>query len=113
MCRYGQRQGDRLASPFLTDRLSCNPSGCPPTSPSTPRTDPVPAACQLHHGPYVAPALAVGSQVTCLYRGCRVKVTGWTDAPIPWPRGRVSHGRPSLIVTDEFVRVPRSAPSAA
>src|SRR3712207_2761169 len=45
---------------------------------------------QLLAGPYRAPALAVDSRATCLFRDCEVVVTSWTGARISWPRCRVA-----------------------
>ena len=46
---------------------------------------------RLLHGPYQAPRLHVGDRATCLFRDRDVVGTGWTDAPISWPRCRLSH----------------------
>jgi hypothetical protein len=35
---------------------------------------------KLLFGPYRPPHLCKGDRATCLYRGCEVIVTGWTDA---------------------------------
>ena len=42
----------------------------------------------LLYGPYAAPLLRIGERTTCLCRDCDVVITGWFDAPIPWPRCR-------------------------
>lgn len=42
---------------------------------------------KLRFGPYAAPRFRYGESVTCLLRG-KVKITGLTDAPIPWPTCR-------------------------
>jgi hypothetical protein len=70
---------------------------------------------KLLHGPYRAPRLKVGDRADCLYRDCLVVVTGWTDAPISWPRGlplgRVGH--PSIVVNEELARAIRLESAAA
>jgi hypothetical protein len=71
---------------------------------------------ELLFGPYRAPSLRKGDRATCLYRDCDVIVTGWTDAPIPWPRCRrvdVSRSHPSLLVDDELARAIRSESALA
>src|SRR5262245_34571295 len=47
-----------------------------------------PEDCHLLRDPYASPSLAVGDRVDCLFRDRLCVVTGWTDAPIPWPRCR-------------------------
>jgi hypothetical protein len=47
-----------------------------------------PDRLQLLFGPYQAPPLKRGDRAHCLFRDCLVIVTGWTDAPVPWPRCR-------------------------
>jgi hypothetical protein len=39
---------------------------------------------KLRFGPYKTPRFRYGQTATCLMRG-KVKITGLTDAPIPWP----------------------------
>jgi hypothetical protein len=39
---------------------------------------------KLRYGPYTTPRFRYGQTVACLMRG-KVKITGLTDAPIPWP----------------------------
>jgi hypothetical protein len=39
---------------------------------------------KLRYGPYKTPRFRYGRTVECLMRG-KVKITGLTDAPIPWP----------------------------
>jgi len=51
-----------------------------------------------------------GDRAPCLFRRCRVIITSWTEAPIPWPRCITwgSHGGGSgLLVTGELVRAIR------
>src|SRR5262249_39763016 len=43
---------------------------------------------RLLFGPYRPPPLKRGDRAFCLFRGCDVGVTSWTDARIPWPRCR-------------------------
>ena len=70
---------------------------------------------RLLHGPYHAPSLRVGDRATCLFKDGDVHVTGWTDAPISWPRclpvGRKGH--PSLLVDEELARAIRNESAAA
>jgi hypothetical protein len=70
---------------------------------------------RLLHGPYRAPRLRVGDRATCLYRDCDVVVTGWTDAPISWPRALPvgERGPPGLLVDNELARAVRSESAAA
>jgi hypothetical protein len=57
----------------------------------------------------------VGDRADCLFKDCLVVVTGWTDAPIPWPRalpvGRMGH--PSLLVKAELARAVRNESAEA
>ena len=69
----------------------------------------------LLHGPYRAPRLRVGDRAACLCRDCDVKITGWTDAPFPWPQGVPVGGRsaPSILLDDELARAVRLESAAA
>jgi hypothetical protein len=65
---------------------------------------------KLLFGPYNAPPLKRGDRVSCLFRDCEVIVTGWSDAPIPWPRCRAADsGGPGsgLLVDEELARAVR------
>jgi hypothetical protein len=70
---------------------------------------------KLLHGPCRAPRLKVGDRADCLFRDCLVVVTGWTDAPISWPRGLPvgGMGHPSIVVTEELARAVRQEAAAA
>jgi hypothetical protein len=70
---------------------------------------------RLLHGPYRAPRLHVGDRALCLFRDCLVKVTGWTDARISWPRALPvgERGHPSLLVDDELARAIRTEAAVA
>jgi hypothetical protein len=59
--------------------------------------------------------LSVGDRATCLFKDCLVYVTGWTDAPISWPRCLPvgERGHPSLLVDDELARAVRTEAAAA
>lgn len=76
---------------------------------------PDPDKVRLLHGPYRAPALRVGQREACLVRDQLCKVTSWTDARIPWPRGVPvgGTGQPSIIVTEELARAIRCESAAA
>lgn len=56
-------------------------------------------------GPYKPPAVAIGDTLRCKLKG-DLKVSGFTDAPIPWPVGRLPGGRgqSSLVVRDDLAR---------
>src|ERR1700722_5243565 len=58
---------------------------------------------RLLHGPYQAPRLHAGDRATCLVKDRDVVVTGWTDAPISWPRALPvgEKGHPSLLGDEE------------
>jgi hypothetical protein len=64
---------------------------------------------RLLFGPYKAPPLKVGDRENCLARDCLVRVTGWTDAPVPWPRGVPvgGTGQPSVLVDEGLARAVR------
>jgi hypothetical protein len=71
---------------------------------------------RLLFGPYQAPMLRRGDRTTCLYRDCAVVITGWTDAPIPWPRCRTLDGPgggSGLLVDEELARAVRHESAAA
>jgi hypothetical protein len=59
--------------------------------------------------PYRPPRAPVGSRLSCLARACECVVTGWTAAPIPWPKGIPvgGTGAPSIIITEELARAVR------
>jgi hypothetical protein len=60
---------------------------------------------KLHFGPYKTPRFKYGSIVEGVARG-DMKISGITDAPIPWPIGKppgVKGGRPSLILYKSLV----------
>jgi hypothetical protein len=61
-------------------------------------------------GPYRAPALRVGDVTACLYRDCDVRLTGWTDARISWPRCGVigKQGGFGLLSDEELLRAIRT-----
>src|SRR5207249_3511763 len=71
---------------------------------------------KLLFGPYKAPPLRRGDRAFCLFRDCAVVVTGWSDAPIPWPRCRrlmppvQGYG---LLIDDELARAVRHESAAA
>jgi hypothetical protein len=43
---------------------------------------------KLLFGPYRAPAPKRGDRAACLFRDCTVVITGWSSAPVSWPRCR-------------------------
>ncbi|MBI1913582.1 MAG: hypothetical protein HYS12_02325 [Planctomycetes bacterium] len=65
---------------------------------------------RLLFGPYQAPALRRGSRAWCLYRDRLVVITGWSDAPIPWPLCRGLEppmGGTGPLVDEELARAVR------
>jgi hypothetical protein len=71
---------------------------------------------KLLFGPYQAPRIQRGDRAHCAYRDTLVVVTGWTDAPIPWPRCRALDspgGGSGLLVDEELARAVRSESAAA
>src|SRR5262245_46306113 len=69
----------------------------------------------LLHGPYHPPAVRKGERVSCHIRGSAV-VTGWSEAPLSWPRCRPLGARGSghgLFVDDELARAVRSESAQA
>jgi hypothetical protein len=71
---------------------------------------------RLLHGPYRAPALRKGDRAYCLFRDCAVVITGWTDAPVPWPRCRAPggpRGASGLLLDEELARAVRHESAAA
>ncbi len=66
-----------------------------------------PPSIPVLRGTYTPPAAERGDRIDCLVRDCTMIVTGWTDAPISWPRGcrgGRSPGSPSVIVDEELAR---------
>src|SRR5262249_59956194 len=79
-----------------------------PSCPSVPMSDD--DHVRLLHGPYTAPPLRRRDRASCLFRGGEVVITGWSDAPIPWPRCRVlggHRGGSGLLVNEELARAVR------
>jgi hypothetical protein len=78
-------------------------------SAAVPDLKPDPDKVKLLFGPYVAPALRLGSRTHCLYRDRLVIVHGWSDARISWPTCRNAEGRgaPGLLVEEELARAVR------
>jgi hypothetical protein len=70
---------------------------------------------KLLFGPYRPPRLRKGDRAACLYRGCDVTITGWTDARVSWPCGLPvgTKGRPSLLVDEDLARAVRHESAAA
>src|SRR5262249_4531468 len=71
---------------------------------------------RLLFGPYCPPALRKGDRATCLFWDCLVRVTGWSDARIPWPRcrpGASPRGRQVMLVEEELARAVRHESAAA
>lgn len=70
----------------------------------------------LLHGPYRPPRLRTGDRATCLLRDGDVVITGWSEAPIPWPRCRAfgTHGGGSgLLLEEELAHAVRCESSQA
>jgi hypothetical protein len=69
---------------------------------------------KLLFGPYRAQPLSRGDRTFCLLRDCPVVISGWTAAPIPWPRchcdsrpGEGLGSRWGLLVDEELLRAIR------
>lgn len=60
-------------------------------------------------GPYVSPAVEIGDEVQCARHGL-VRVTRWSDGPIPWPQCR-KRGCHALIVFADLERALRNESS--
>jgi hypothetical protein len=60
---------------------------------------------KLLFGLYPAPPLKRGDRAECLFRDAAVVITGWSDAPIPWPRCRTldSPGGGSGLLVDKVL----------
>jgi hypothetical protein len=71
----------------------------------------------LLFGPYQAPSLRRGDRALCRVRDCEVVITGWSDAPMSWPRGYAPSERPggglALLVDDQLARAVRRESAAA
>src|ERR1700738_4755752 len=76
---------------------------------------PYPEIVKLLFGPYRIPKFHRGTRVHCQLRDHDVIVTGYTNARISWPKGRLaeSKGQPSLVVDDELVRALHNESRAA
>jgi hypothetical protein len=71
---------------------------------------------KLLFGPYKAPPLKRGDRTVCVFRDCPVVITGWTAAPIPWPRCRALDGPgggSGLLVDEELARAVRHESATA
>ena len=53
-------------------------------------------------GPYFPPHVQVGAEVECAYYGL-VRVTGWSQGPLPWPQCHIS-GPHSMILFEDLAR---------
>lgn len=62
---------------------------------------------KLLHGPYVAPRVVRGDNLFDVVRNASVRVGGYTNTIIPWPRV-LKTGNASLIVTEELARAVRT-----
>lgn len=62
---------------------------------------------RLLHGPYRPPRCRVGRTLCCELRG-DVRVTGYSDGPLPWPAGHAlggsGRGKPALILCGDLVK---------
>src|SRR5262245_32664630 len=75
-----------------------------------------PDRVRLLFGPYQAPPLKRGDRAFCLVRDYPVRVIGWSDARISWPRclplDPPRRGR-GLLIEDELARAVRHESAAA
>src|SRR5262245_13993257 len=66
---------------------------------------------KLLFGPYTPPSLARGDRANCFYRDREIVITGWSDAPISWPRGYAPAGRyargTGLLIDEAMARAIR------
>jgi transcriptional regulator with XRE-family HTH domain len=59
----------------------------------------------LLYGSYQTPSCKIGSKLFCARWQKRVKVVGFTDAPIPWPYGQGARGgNHSLILSGDLIK---------
>jgi hypothetical protein len=66
-------------------------------------------------GTYTPPPVRAGARLYCRLRRAWCRVSSWTDAPIPWPRGvqiGIRSG-PALIVTRDLERAVRTESAEA
>lgn len=66
---------------------------------------------QLIAGPYEAPKTKIGAELKDKIRG-PVRVGGWSDGRIPWPR-LLTAGRPAFVLTGDLLKAVRHESSAA
>src|SRR4051812_42013005 len=102
-------------------------SACRPADPArySGRLHPVPGPAMIAPmtappallGSYRPPAVRVGGRAYCRFRKTWCRVTSWTDAPVPWPRGVPAgpgrKGFPGLIVTRALERAIRTESALA
>lgn len=67
---------------------------------------------RLLAGPYLPPVVQGGDEIEDVAAGEYVRVGGYSEAPIRWPR-RLKTGRPSLIVTERLADAIRTESSEA
>jgi hypothetical protein len=63
---------------------------------------------RLLFGPYGTPAFHYGDTVDCLIRG-EIEVVGLTDAPVPWPVGKLGAHKSMILYADLARAVRREA----
>ena len=72
---------------------------------------------QLLFGLYQAPPVKRGDRAFGFVRDSEVVITGWSDAPMSWPRGYAPSerpgGGPSLLVDEELARTVRRESATA
>ena len=67
---------------------------------------------RFENGPYCPPQVQVGQLIKCERFG-EVKVSSWSDAPIPWPLCRIKGSSGSIILCGDLARAVQTETAAA